>query len=167
MNPDVLSAEISVYPIVFMASFLIWIMFVGLFIVWFTDGSIRKENVLHALGASTLAWVMARMIKEFFPTLRPYQLNGDIVLTITKYHEDGAFPSAHTAVAFAIAVTIWLHNRRIGWIFIFLAILVGLGRVMSNVHFPIDILGGAIVGSFVAVLFDKFHMDSFVPKKRK
>jgi len=142
--------------ITFLASFLIFILFGGLVVLWVIDGKIKKEQVLHALFACLFAWVIAYFIKEFFPTARPYLLNGSSTLTLTV-PKDSAFPSQHTTIAFALAVTIFLHDRKIGWLFLFCALLIGVARVMANVHYPVDILGGAFLGTLVSILVDKTH----------
>lgn len=153
--------------ITFLASFLIWVMFAGVVVLWIIDGRVKKEQALHALLSSSIAWTAANMLKSIFPTTRPFQVNGSKALTITGSSTNGAFPSAHTALAFAIAVTLWLHDRRLGLYFTLCAIGVGLGRVLANVHFVIDIIGGAIVGITVAFLVDKLHVYKLVTRRRK
>ncbi len=120
--------------VTFFASFLIWFMFLGLAVLWVVDGSIKKEQVLHALASSMIAWVFAEMLKSFIPTTRPFFLNGLKPLTLT-IPNGYAFPSSHAAVAFALAVTIWLHNKKIGAFYLIAAVLVGAARIVANVHF--------------------------------
>jgi len=66
----------------FFATFLIWILYAGLVVLWFIDGKIRKEQVIHALFAGLMAWVIAFLIKGFFPTLRPFLVNGEEALVL-------------------------------------------------------------------------------------
>lgn len=153
--------------ITFFASFLIWLMFAGVLVLWLLDGRITKEEVLHALLASFTAWVLAEIIKRIFPTLRPYQTDGRGILTMTM-PTDGAFPSGHAAASFALALTIWLHDRKLGWIFLVAALVIGIARVLGNVHYPVDILGGAVLGIFVALAVEKLHvfkLFSFILKR--
>lgn len=160
MNPAVLSSSSSVL-VVLMASFLIWVLFAGLFFLWAIDGRVKKEQALHALFSSVLAWVLAQMIKEFFPSLRPFELNGGPPLTLTVPF-DAAFPSGHSATAFGMAASIWLHDKKLGILFVLGAVLVGAGRVLGNVHFVIDIIGGAVVGISVAYLVERLHLFKLV-----
>lgn len=148
--------------ITFLASFLIWFMFGGLLILWVIDGRIKKEQVLHALLSAGIAWGAAEAIKALFPTVRPFEVNGLIPLTLFPT-SDGAFPSGHTAAAFGLAVTIWLHDKRIGSAFLVLALIVGVARVWGNVHYPIDILGGAVLGVVTAFLIEKIHLKKLIP----
>lgn len=150
----------------FIASFLIYILFAGLIVLWFIDGKIKKEQVVHAIFSCIVAWTIAFFIKETFPTLRPYLVDGQGVLTLTV-PKDAAFPSMHTALAFALSITIFLHDRKVGWYFLGAAFLVGLGRVWANVHYPADIAGGAFIGTVTAVIVDKFHFMDFVRNLKK
>ena len=44
-----------------------------------------------------------------------------------------------------------------GWFYLLAAILIGVARVMANVHYPADILGGALLGTLVAIVVEKTH----------
>ena len=151
--------------ITFLASILIWFMFAGLAVLWVIDGRIKKEQVVHALASSFLAWIGAQIIKLLFPIARPFSLYSLPALTLT-IPTDAAFPSAHTAAAFALAVTIWLHNKKIGVLYLLAALAVGLGRIFSNVHYPMDILAGAILGSSIAIIVEKFHLFKLISRKK-
>lgn len=153
--------------ITFLASFLIWFMYAGLLVLWVIDGKIKREQVAHALLATTVAWLIAEGVKLLIPTMRPFSINGSAIYTFTL-PTDGAFPSAHTATAFALAVTIWLHDRKVGWLYLGAALLVGWARVLANVHWPQDILGGIILGIIVAFVVEKvhlFHLFTHLKKK--
>lgn len=140
-------------------------MFGGLFFLWFVDGKIRKEQVVHALASSFLAWIAAQLIKSLMPMERPFILNNLPTLTLTV-PADGSFPSAHSAAAFALAIAIWLHNKKVGTLYLLAALAVGIGRVFGNVHYPLDILAGAILGSSVAFVTEKLHLSKFIGLKK-
>lgn len=144
--------------ILFLASFLIWLMFAGLVVLWFIDGKIKKEQVVHALLASFIAFTVSQILKQLFHTSRPFQIDGLGVMTLT-IPNSFSFPSEHAAVAFALALTVWLHDKKVGIIFIILAALVAIARVLANVHFPIDIIVGGIIGVLVGLIIEKVHLD--------
>lgn len=145
----------------FAASILIWIMFAGLFLLWVIDGKIKKETALHALLAVFLSWTFANIFKEIVPTPRPFHIN-DLPTYVIIPPNNSAFPSSHTAFAFSMAVTIWLHNKKWGLVYLILALCVGLARILANVHFPLDILGGALLGTITSLLIEKFHLFKVV-----
>ncbi|HTK03736.1 MAG TPA: phosphatase PAP2 family protein [Alphaproteobacteria bacterium] len=146
----------------FLASFLIYLMFAGLIILWFVDGKIKKEQVLHALFAAFTAYAITAIIKILFPTMRPFRVEHDLLPLTLTIPNDGSFPSGHTAEAFALAITVWLHDKKVGWIYLIVALLVGAGRVLAHVHYPIDIVGGALIGTLVAVVVEKIHFRKLV-----
>lgn len=150
----------------FFATFLIFFLFLGLGILWVIDGKIKKEQVIHALAACLISWSIAFLIKHFFPTTRPFLINHKEIEVIFA-PTDGAFPSEHTTLAFALAVTIYLHDRKVGWVFLISALLIGVARVIANVHYPVDIIGGAFLGTIVAVIIEKIHFWELLTAKSK
>jgi undecaprenyl-diphosphatase len=63
-----------------------------------------------------------------------------------------SFPSSHAVNNFAVATLFAFFYRRWTWAFFTWAVLVGVSRVTVGVHFPSDILGGAVLGAGVAAL---------------
>lgn len=161
MNPAVLSSETSIF-VTFLASFLIWLMFAGLTFMWVIDGKIKREQALHALASALVAWVLTFMIKSLLPQPRPFVFGDLQPLTITLPSDNSSFPSAHSAVAFALATSVWMHNKKLGLRFVVAAFLVGLGRILSNVHFLHDVWVGAAIGIVVASMIKKVHLFKLV-----
>ena len=142
--------------VTFLASILIWLMFFGLLLLWIVDGKIKKEAMIHALFSCFTAWVIVEIIKNFFPTIRPFRSQDLIPLTLT-IPGDGAFPSSHTAVSFALSFSIFKHNKKVGLLYIIMSGFVGLARIIAHVHYPIDIIGGAILGIIISQLTFSKH----------
>jgi len=164
---EILLLDKGSWLIAFLASFLIWIMFGGLIVLWLIDGRIKKEQALHAFLAATFAWLVAEMLKTLIPSTRPFALNGYSPLTFTV-PTDNSFPSSHEALSFAMASSIWLHDKKLGTAFVIGAILVGAGRVLANVHFVSDIVAGAGIGIIIALAVFKLHLHQlFSPKSKK
>jgi len=132
-------------------------MFAGLIVLWFIDGRIKKEQAFHALVTTLFAWGLASMIKALYPTERPFEELGMMPLTIT-FPRDGSFPSEHSAAAWALATTIWFHSKKLGFWFMAGAVGVSMGRILSGVHYPVDVVGGIVIGFSVAYLFIRLHL---------
>lgn len=101
-----------------------------------------------ALAAAVLAWGVSHILKWWFATSRPHV----VLETITPVfqHEGAAFPSGHASFFFALALMLWQADRRLGVVGIFAAVCISIARVAAGVHWPIDIVGGFIVGCAAA-----------------
>lgn len=90
------------------------------------------------------------LLKPLFGRPRPpYTLEG--VRLIVSTTTSGSFPSSHASVHFAAATMLQLRHRGLGWVMFPTAILVSYSRVYVGVHYPSDILGGAVVGTVVGI----------------
>jgi undecaprenyl-diphosphatase len=63
-----------------------------------------------------------------------------------------SFPSSHAVNNFAVATLFTFFYRRWAWALFGWASLVSLSRVAVGVHYPSDILGGALIGVAVAAI---------------
>lgn len=133
-------------------------MLAGLVVLWVIDGKIKKEEALHAFIATLVAWLITEMLKSFIPSQRPFVTQELVPLTIT-IPGIASFPSGHSAAAFATATTVWLHEKRSGYYFLVLAVLVALGRILSNVHTVTDVLGGASIGVLTSYFLERMHVE--------
>lgn len=136
---------------VFFASGLIWLMVIVLLI-----GFKERRAPLVAFFAGIFAYVTNYLISLIYFRPRPFVALEEVSQLIAKDAADKAFPSDHTALAFAIAAAVFLTNKKWGIVFLAAAALVALGRVFVGVHYPADILAGAVVGIFFAWLINRY-----------
>ena len=75
-----------------------------------------------------------------------------------------SFPSGHSLFAFTSAVVLLfcLRKKKYGIVAIILATLIACGRILSNRHYPIDVIAGATIGSLSVVI--SFYCLDFVNK---
>lgn len=97
--------------------------------------------------------IVVQIMKRVFRRKRPFVLSKNlksIRIGIDPY----SFPSGHTTAAFALAMSISLLtlSPTIRLVFLVLAFGVGFSRVYLAVHYPSDVLAGAIIGSSFALL---------------
>lgn len=62
-----------------------------------------------------------------------------------------SFPSGHAAFYFALAFAVYLYHKKAGAFFLTGAALISISRVAGGIHYPSDILAGAILGYFTAI----------------
>jgi len=126
-----------------------------IFAVLFLFFSPRKwRGIFSVFFSGALAWVAAEILKFLIRAPRPFTTLPDIR---NLFPETGySFPSGHAAFFMALAVAIFFLNKKAGYLFMFFALLIGLARIIAGVHFPIDILGGFVLGGIVSYLVAYF-----------
>lgn len=128
--------------------------------LWFRheqrDGS--RLAVIRALVGGFLALLVSRIIQDVSPDrprpihdsslgfIHPYGVSGDIL------RDWSSFPSDTTAMAFALAIGVFLASRRLGWFCLAWAALVAaLPRAYLGYHYPTDLIGGAALGTLIVL----------------
>jgi len=121
--------------------------------LWFS-GSSQQERERNQLAAPSAIVAMfagnlfIKLLNVLFYRPRPFAIH---TIQLLFYRpSDSSFPSNATAVGFSMATAVWLHNRRAGAVMYVLASLLGLSRIIGGVHYPSDVLAGALVGIAVA-----------------
>lgn len=127
----------------------IWIFLTILFLIL---PKCRQTGMVMAASMILNAIVTNVVLKNLFVRTRPYEVVAGLERIIEK-QVDFSFPSGHTSCSFAVAVVIYkLCPKKYGIPAMVLAVLIALSRLYVGVHFPTDVLGGAIVGIGVALL---------------
>lgn len=127
--------------------------------------SIRKEWGVQLLLTLGLAQALTLGLKTVFELPRPFQYSPEI-LRLAPGRGYG-FPSGHTVNG----VVVWFYLgrvvRRRGSLpaGLFLAFLVGLSRIYLGVHWPVDVVGGALIGTFGLIVL--LAWTSREPRARK
>ncbi len=98
----------------------------------------------------------AKVIKELVGRVRPCNALTDV---ITPLGPTGtfSFPSNHALNNFAVAAFFSLIYPKLKFILYGAATLIAISRVYLGLHYPSDILGGAIIGVIIGLLFVKLH----------
>jgi len=119
----------------------------------------RKDAAFDVLILVVLATAAAEILKLIVDRSRP-SLELDDVNTIVSA-SGPSFPSAHATRAFAVACLIWIvEPRRYGVVAVIVASLIAVSRVYIGVHWPTDVLAGAVLGVAIAVVFMNFTKHS-------
>lgn len=144
---------------------LIWI---GIAIILLFIKKTRRCGALMLVSMVLGLIIGNGILKNLIARQRPCWLDETIPLLISK-PLDYSFPSGHTLASFEAAVMIFLHNKKWGIISFIPAILIAFSRMYLFVHFPTDILGGAILGSIISetVYYGHKKIKSNIVKKQE
>ncbi len=151
---------------IFFATALIFVMVLGLLALFAFRARLREERhefatVMIAFLASVCAYAVNFLISLVYFRARPFVDVPMTHLLIIKDATEKSFPSDHAALAFAIAMAVFLAHRRWGIVFLIAAMFVAFGRIFVGVHYPSDVLVGAIIGSAVACIVSKYGRTTF------
>lgn len=127
------------------------VFWIGLSILLLFFKKTRKCGILMLISMAIGLIIGNGIIKNLVARQRPCWIDESINLLI-KNPKDFSFPSGHTLISFGAAITILLFNKKWGIVAILTAIMVGISRLYLFLHFPTDVLFGAILGTIIALL---------------
>lgn len=96
------------------------------------------------LGIALYKGLKHRLVRE-----RPYVTFAGILVG-TPPLDRYSFPSGHTLHAVAFTTQATAHFPELGWLLVPFAMLVAASRVVLGLHYPTDVLAGAVVGALLA-----------------
>ena len=121
-------------------------------IIWLCTGillCVHKRTRLcgFALLLSLLLYFIfgKNLLKDIVERPRPCHIDRTVELLI-KRPKGFSFPSAHSGLAFAAAMSVFMHYRKAGMVLFPFAALIAFCRLYLFVHFPTDVLCGALLG---------------------
>ncbi len=127
-----------------------WGWVIGLFVAALVDkprGTTAFHQVVPPLWFATMS--VEYPIKHYFRRRRPFI---DVVQSIAVGRKPGtySFPSGHSAAAFAGAWLLHRHYPELTPVWYTVAVLIGFSRIYLGVHYPGDVISGAIAGTVIA-----------------
>ncbi|MFB6468340.1 phosphatase PAP2 family protein [Cytobacillus sp. Hz8] len=110
-----------------------------------------KSIALCSALSLAVSHLPVQILKKLYPRKRPY-----LILEDTKFHsnplKDHSFPSGHTTAAFSVMIPFILFMPSLGYLLIPLGVLIGVSRMYLGLHYPSDVLAGAVLGSGSGIL---------------
>lgn len=128
----------------------IGIFWIILAIVLMCKRKTRKCGILMITSMVVGLIIGNVILKNVIARSRPCWIDQNIPLLIDNL-KDYSFPSGHTLISFISATMVFLHNKKWGAVTLIIAALISFSRLYLFVHFPTDVLGGALLGIAIAL----------------
>lgn len=132
---------------IFFAQYFVYYLVAGAVVVFLLIKN-KKEKIRYLLlvGSSVILSriVITELIRFIWHRSRPFvdhQVN-----QLLEHSASGSFPSGHIVFLFALATAVYFFNKKLGIAFLIISFLVGMARVFVGIHYPLDILGGIVIG---------------------
>ncbi len=120
-------------------------------------GEERRWKIAALAGAASagLSLFVNQLIAAFiWHRPRPYETHPQVYHL--SHSHDPSFPSDHASAAFGIAFGIYFIDRRVGRVFLAVATLIAVGRVVVGAHYVTDVLASCAISAALAFLVARF-----------
>lgn len=114
----------------------------------------RKTGMVVAVALILDLILCNGLLKNLVARTRPYDVQTAVNILIHK-PSDYSFPSGHTAASFAATMGLYFakdRDKRLWIPALMLSVLIAFSRMYFYVHYPTDILGGAVIGTLCGYL---------------
>jgi undecaprenyl-diphosphatase len=105
-------------------------------------GEQQKLYIKRGIIAGILALVLTKLSGALYFDPRPFTHG---VTALIPHAPDNGFPSDHTVLSFLAALLALTVSKRVGGVLLVLSALVGLCRVISGIHSPLDVIAAAAI----------------------
>ncbi len=116
------------------------------------------------IAAAFTRFVLAEIIRWLWFRPRPFVANS-VNLLVDYNAKEASFPSGHASFYFALSMIVYFYNKKIGIIFYIASLIIVLDRVFVGIHWPSDILAGAIIGILVGLFLNRIF-KKYLPKQQ-
>ena len=134
------------------------IFLIVLSIILLINRPTRRYGTAMIIGLALGALVVNVWLKVVIARPRPYADPNGVYYPLWQMlgshtESDFSFPSGHTNAAFAAMVPLFLlGNKKISWLALVFAFLMGISRIYLVVHYPSDVIGGMITGTLAGII---------------
>ncbi|MFH8978371.1 phosphatase PAP2 family protein [Streptomyces sp. NPDC017890] len=129
------------------------------------DAASNVAALVWAPLAAGVAVLVNVPIRGFVERPRPFKTHDGLEVLVAG-KDDFSFVSDHATLCMALAVALFVANRKFGLAAIVLAVFGGFIRVYMGVHYPTDVIGGFALGTAVALLLSPVAMALLAPLTR-
>lgn len=119
----------------------------------FASNLVVKGVVILAFPLG-IAIVISESISAIFVRQRPFVADSSVHLLV-PHGADGGMPSHHIVFMAALVASVYYYDKRTATFFAVLTLITGVARVVAGIHYPTDVLVGAIIGVGIVYLYHR------------
>lgn len=127
--------------------------------------------IKHIVASLVFTGALCHVLKYIIGAARPkyfFYYQYDRLNYFNIEHKVNALPSGHTQAAFTVAILIYIYLNRYTLFVFMMAVLIALSRIFMSMHFPSDLILGALIGAFFPILIYKiFFLKRFEKFKKE
>lgn len=142
MRIKVLNIFKTLSTVIMYAAYIILLAFLGI------NGDMR---IIRAIAVPAFVFLLVTAVRKGINAPRPYE-KYPIKPVLPKATKGKSCPSRHTACAVVIALACLYVNVPVGIILLVLSVLIAVSRPLMGVHFPLDVIFGAVLAVIPAVI---------------
>ncbi len=131
----------------------------GWVLAWLLTNQVRRRNlIILSIFALPIAYIAGKLIGTIVNNPRPFVVND--VIPLFAHAADNGFPSEHALLATTISAVVYTVNKPLGIALLTISLMIGIARILANVHHTFDIVGGTVIAvivvSFCSVCIKRF-----------
>ncbi len=147
----------------------------GLWWVWFKEKNSQgdnREHIISTLLGSFVGMFIVRILANKLPyRARPILNPENHLVSAYSFNKDlfdnlSSFPSDHATLFFALSAGLLYSSRKVGVVaLLYTTVFIAFPRVYLGLHYPSDILGGALVGVLTIMVFNLNYFEINVSRR--
>ena len=126
---------------------ILWVVVVLALPLLYGVSAVKPALAMAITGLTGV--LLYKLLKRVFVRERPFITHTSIDLAMAPL-DRYSFPSGHTLHAVSFTWQITAHFPELGWVLIPIAALIAGSRVVLGLHYPSDVLAGAVIGAALA-----------------
>ncbi|MFH1714161.1 MAG: phosphatase PAP2 family protein [Candidatus Nealsonbacteria bacterium] len=139
---------------VFLAKYLGYILIFLLLFLLLKDFKKNLSVLIRIFGIALFSrFIVAELIRFLWERPRPFV--EDNVNLLFDHQATASFPSGHATFFFALSAALYFYNKKAGIVFLIASSLISIARVFSGIHWPTDVIAGALIGLLLGWLGQK------------
>lgn len=126
------------------AEYMVYVLALSALLYWFTRTNENRMMVVCATSTFVLAELFGKVAGLLHFNQQPFAELPNVNQLVEKA-VNNSFPSDHTILFFSFCMSYWLFKKKGGFLWMLLAVCVGISRIWVGVHYPADVIVGALI----------------------